>query len=122
MDSESEEWRTAYWDKFRETFNMKSPEWAHESEYRIVLYSMLDPQKEKYQRTLKYRFSDLVGIAFGVKTSAVDHLRVMQIVREKCAVEGRTDFKFFQADYSHVAKKIVLSPKLSAARAVTGIV
>jgi hypothetical protein len=83
---------------------------VHEREYRLILTSNLERFDDKPSRKLKYRFSDLVGIVFGMKTTAEDKIRIMKIIAKKCRAEGRTDFEFYQARYSRQAQKIVLVP------------
>ncbi|MDR3517660.1 MAG: DUF2971 domain-containing protein [Azospirillaceae bacterium] len=98
-----DEWRTGYWKDYHAGRVTKTRDWAHESEYRLVLGSSISQP-----RTLKYRFKDLAGICFGIKTSTEDKLRVMRIIEQKCLAERRTDFEFYQARFSHRTKKIEL--------------
>ena len=49
---------------------------------------------------LTYNFNSLKGIIFGIKTSKEDKREIIEIIQRKCAENNRTDFKFFQADYS----------------------
>jgi hypothetical protein len=70
-------------------------DWKHEKEHRLVLSAGLDET-----RSLKYQFKNLSGVCFGIKTPAADKVRVMRIIEQKCQVEGRTDFEFYQARYS----------------------
>jgi hypothetical protein len=105
-----EEWRRQYWNTFRIGATSKTSEWSHEREYRLVLTSNLQRFDDKPSRKLKYRFSDLAGIGFGMKTTVEDKIRIMKIVAQQCRSEGRTHFDFYQARYSRPAKKIELVP------------
>jgi Protein of unknown function (DUF2971) len=105
-----EEWRRQYWNTFRIGATSKTSEWSHEREYRIILTSNLQRFDDKPSRKLKYRFSDLAGIGFGMKTPAEDKIRIMKIVEQQCRSEGRTHFEFYQARYSRQAQKIELIP------------
>lgn len=105
-----EGWRRDYWNTFRIGATLKTSEWAYEREYRIILSSNLQELSDKHTRKLKYRFSDLAGISFGIKTSVEDKIRIMTLVEEKCRAEGRTDFEFYQAHYSRQTRKIELVP------------
>jgi hypothetical protein len=96
-----DEWRTGYWKDYHAGRAIKTRDWAHESEHRLVLGSSI-----AQLRTLKYRFKDLAGICFGIKTTAEDKLRVMRLIEQKCLAERRTDFEFYQARFSHRTKKI----------------
>jgi len=107
---EDQNWRTDYWRKFSESFSIKTPEWSHEQEYRLILYSQLQQFDEVPSRRLKYRFADLAGVIFGIKTTTADKIRIMRIVEQKCRAESRTDFEFHQAHYSHRSRKIELAP------------
>lgn len=110
MLREDEAWRQDYWRKFATSFSTKSEEWAHEREFRLVLHSSLQRFDDKESRKLRYRFSDLAGIVFGMKTTSEDKLRIMRIIEQKCAAEGRKDFEFYQARFSAHTKKIELAP------------
>lgn len=105
-----EEWRRQHWDTFRIGATSKTSEWSHEREYRLILSSNLQRFDDKPSRKLKYRFSDLSGIGFGMKTTAEDKIRIIKIVEQKCRSEGRADFEFYQARYSRKAQKIELVP------------
>jgi hypothetical protein len=105
-----EEWRRQYWNTFRMGTTSKTSEWSHEREYRLILTSNMERFEDKPSRKLKYRFSDLAGIAFGMKTAAEDKIRIMKIIEQKCRAERRTDFEFYQARYSRQAQKVVLVP------------
>lgn len=110
MLREDEAWRQEYWRKFSIIFSTKSEEWAHEKEVRLVLHSIFQSFEDKESRKLRYRFSDLAGIAFGIKTTEDDKLRIMRIIEKKCAAEGRKNFDFYQAHFSTRTKKIEFSP------------
>jgi hypothetical protein len=105
-----ETWRKEYWRKFAASFSTKSPEWGHEKEHRLILYSNLQRFGDLESRKLKYRFADLAGIAFGIKTTTEDKLRIMRIIERKCVAEDRQDFEFYQAHYSNRTKRIELAP------------
>jgi hypothetical protein len=105
-----EEWRRHYWNTFHISATSKTSEWSHEREYRLILTSNLQRFDDKSSRKLKYRFSDLAGIAFGMKMPAEDKIRVMKIIAQKCRSEGRPEFEFYQARYSRQAQKVELAP------------
>ena len=102
----SEQWRKQYWDIFHKTVTTKLVDWSHEGEYRITLQSGLADLSEDASRKLKYRFEDLQGIVFGLKTSTQDKMAIARIVLEKCKQSGRTDFEFHQAYYSRRSGKV----------------
>ncbi|CAM2178472.1 DUF2971 domain-containing protein [Burkholderia orbicola] len=108
MLREDETWRQEYWRKFATSFSTKSDEWAHEKESRLVLHSNLQRFDDKESRTLRYRFSDLAGIVFGMKMADEDKLNIMRIIEKKCVAESRKDFEFYQARFSDRTKKIEL--------------
>ena len=103
-----DDWRQKYWDKFSTNYKIKLPEWQHEQEYRLVLPSGMCDFTKKESRKLKYQFSDLSGIIFGIRTSDEDKIRIIKIIKDKCSKEKRDDFEFFQTYYSTRTKKIEL--------------
>ncbi len=102
-------WRSGYWQTFGESALYKTPEWAHEEEYRIVVHSGFD-MSTKDKRKLKYRFQDVAGIVFGAQTDIEDKLKIMRIIDAKCATEKRSDFKFFEIRYLHTESRFQLFP------------
>ena len=53
---------------------------------------------------LKYKFSNLKGIIFGIKTEDEDKRKIFEIVKSKGRTEN--DFEFFQAFYNPKTGKI----------------
>ncbi len=102
-------WRNGYWQTFGESALYKTPEWAHEEEYRIVAHSGFD-MSTKDKRKLKYRFEDLAGIVFGTRTDVEDKLKIMRIIDAKCAKAKRSDFRFFEIRYLHTESRFQLFP------------
>ncbi|MGO8711480.1 MAG: DUF2971 domain-containing protein [Rhizomicrobium sp.] len=96
-----DEWRTGYWKDYHAGRVTKTRDWKHESEHRLIL-------QDSYNQphALKYRFKDLAGICFGIKTTPEDKLRIMRIIEQKCLAERRTDFEFYQARFSYRTKNI----------------
>jgi hypothetical protein len=84
----------------------KLKDWQHEREYRITLQSWLADLSIPSERTLRYRFEDLQGIVFGMKTTAEDKAAIARIVQAKCKDTNRTDFEFHQAYYSRVSGRV----------------
>jgi hypothetical protein len=111
MSGESEEaWRKAYWDRYYGCVTRKTPHWAHERELRLTLQSSLEPYATDESRSLNYRFKDLAGIVFGVRTSDTDKVRIIKLIERKCRDAGRATFDFRQAVYSHVGHDIETVP------------
>ena len=92
-------WHKSYWNTAFERVTWKHPDWEHEDEQRLVATSVLadDPAPE----ALKYDFSQLEGIVFGMRMSNEDKLRISRLIERKCRDQGRSDFRFFQAHYSN---------------------
>ncbi|WP_179415957.1 hypothetical protein HDF19_06655 [Mucilaginibacter sp. E4BP6] len=103
---QTETWRKAYWANFEQSLAIKTKEWEYEQEYRLTISGHFTDYKERDSRKLQYRFEDLKGLIFGIKTASLDKLRIMRIINEKCKSTGRTDFKFCQAYYSRATKQI----------------
>lgn len=94
-----DEWRGRYWKHFTEAIVTKSRDWRHEKEYRLILTSIFDDFAQKNNRIVKYNFSELEGVIFGIKTTVQDKLRIIDIIQRKCVAENRENFKFYQAVY-----------------------
>jgi hypothetical protein len=107
---DTDAWRQKYWEAFESGAICKTSEWAHEQEYRLLLWSSLNDLKDKPSRKLQYKFSDLSGIIFGAKTATDDKLKIMKIVEEKCRAEKRTDFELYQAQYSRADRGFLIAP------------
>ena len=107
---DTEAWRDKYWETFQSGAICKTSEWAHEQEYRLLLWSSLDSFKDEASRKLNYKFADLSGIVFGARTTTEDKLKIMKTIEEKCRVEKRTDFEFHQVQYSRRDRKFQIAP------------
>jgi hypothetical protein len=114
------QWREKYWAEFLATQTTKLEDWAYEEEYRLVLQSLIMDYSNPLTRKLKYRFSDLKGVIFGIETPEEDKLAIIQVIKEKCDKENRKEFEFYQAYYATNAAKIEALPldliKMSGAR------
>ncbi len=93
-------WRDRYWDRLYHAITRKLSDWSHEQEYRLVLDDYFLNFRDPATRTLRYKFADLEGLIFGIKTPVKAKLDICRIIEEKCRAEGRKDFKFYQAFYS----------------------
>lgn len=79
-------------DNILKNFIIKTEDWKHEQEYRIL---HIDPKERK----LQYNFHDLYGIIFGIGTPFDAKQKIVNIILEKCKENGRNikDFHFYQA-------------------------
>jgi hypothetical protein len=107
--SESERWRKRYWEQSTTAITTKLTDWEHEKEFRLTLDGSIMDFTDPSSRKLKYRFEDLQGIIFGIKTPTADKLKIMHIVEEKCRKEGRKEFEFHQAFYSRLKGKMEIA-------------
>jgi hypothetical protein len=103
------EWRQAYWADIERIQSIKTKDWEFENEYRLILPDGVGLFDQKANRKPKYKFEDLEGVVFGSRTPIEDKLGIMKIIEGKCRSTGRTDFKFYQADYSPSLGKMLLS-------------
>jgi hypothetical protein len=94
------DWRDKYWSNFYRDITVKSEDWNYENEYRLILSSSMTDFSAEKDRTLKYDFSSLEGLVFGIKTKMEDKLKIIKIIENKCKETDRKDFKFYQAYYS----------------------
>lgn len=76
---------------------IKTTEWEYEQEYRLIL-DIIFPFK-KAQIT-QYDFNNLYGIIFGIRTPLKERMKIINIVKDKCKKENRTNFNFYQAYYN----------------------
>ncbi|WP_228892415.1 DUF2971 domain-containing protein [Pseudoduganella aquatica] len=107
-EEERKKWRDEYWKQFLVSATTKTETWKPEQEQRLVYHSMsadLTPE----DRTLSYDFSSLEAIIFGVRVAAADKLKVMRVIAEKCRDHNRSDFNFFQAQFTTNQNEIKLS-------------
>lgn len=102
-------WRDQYWKTFTASALCKTPEWSHEQEYRMLVHSGFD-MREEDKRKLTYRFEDLAGIIFGLRTDKEDKLKIMRVVDKLCAETHRSDFEFFEVAYDATESGFFQSP------------
>ena len=76
----------------------------------MTLQSYLLDLSDRATRKLKYRFEDLQGIIFGIKTTTQDKAALIRILQQKCKATGRKDFELLQAYYARRTGKIVATP------------
>ena len=103
---ETDEWRKGYWDGYYAAITTKLKDWEHEREYRATLQSYVLDLSERPVRKLQYRFEDLQGIIFGIKTTPLDKAALVRIIQEKCRAAGRKDFELHQAYYARRTGRI----------------
>ena len=101
---ESEKWREEHWKKYQKNKLIKTKDWAYENEYRIVLNGLMD-YETKY-RKLKYDFSCLKGLIFGINTPFEKKYEIIEIIKEKCKSNNINNFEFYQAYYCDNQKDI----------------
>ena len=101
LDGDTDSWREIYWKNFYRDITIKTKDWKYEQESRLILTSIIDNLDDERKRTLTYEFNSLKGIIFGINTSDTDKLKIIEIILRKCREHNRTDFKFYQAYYSH---------------------
>lgn len=98
---EEDEWRNAYWNIFSEIFTFKTKEWKHENEYRLVLNDGMRDYSRLEYRKLRYKFSSLDGIIFGINTDIDLKREIIKIIERKCKTNNRNNFSFYQAYFCH---------------------
>ena len=93
-------WRKQYWGSFYRDITSKTKDWKYEQEWRLILDDRSGGFDEEKGCKLTYDFNSLKGIIFGIGASDEDISRVVKIIQKKCKKHERTDFKFYQAEYS----------------------
>ena len=71
-----DEWREKYWAGCLASQTTKLEDWAYEQEYRLILQQLMTDYSDPRARKLKYKFSDLKGIVFGIETPEQDKLEI----------------------------------------------
>jgi hypothetical protein len=107
FSEENDVWRSAYWAGFEHSTTVKVADWHHEREFRLIQMSSMFSLSKPELRKLKYDFSSLKGIIFGINTSMNDKCKLIARVQKLCKLHKREDFNFYQARYDHTSKKIV---------------
>ena len=103
-------WRDRYLTAFGKLMRTKLTAWESEAEYRLALSSPLGTFDDPTLRKLTYRFPDLEGIVFGIRTSLDDKRKIIEIVDKKCREAGRMLFDFGQATYNSRTGVIEIRP------------
>lgn len=103
--SDEHHYRDKHWKRFDLALTTKLNQWNAEQEYRIVLKSQVNLTETK-DRLLKYRFRNLDGLIFGIKTPLASKLKAIGIIKKHCLDAERTNFNFYQAFYDPEKKSI----------------
>ena len=109
MLREDEEWKRSYWARHDHTVATKLPHWAHEQAHRLVLgadFGGNDVADRKY----RYRFCDLTGLTFGIKTINADKIAMLLILAKKVQDEGHPGLTISQASFSQGSGRIEILP------------
>lgn len=82
-------------------FIIKTEDWKHEQEYRILLTN-------QEERKLQYNFHDLYGIIFGIGTPYEAKQKIVKIILDKCKENkiNTNDFHFYQAYFNPETNQI----------------
>jgi hypothetical protein len=98
------------WDIAQRCATTKLADWHHEREYRLLRIDNLGLVEGN--RTLKYPFSSLSGIVFGMATPIEKRLEIVEIIERKRKAENRDTFALFQAGYSPHSGRLFVAPTL----------
>lgn len=74
----------------RDAYLQKSCDWKYEEEERLLI-----PDYGKEHAKIRYNFSALNSITFGMNTSYEDRYKVIDIIRRKCKENRRNNFEFY---------------------------
>jgi hypothetical protein len=106
--TQEEDWRKQYWTAYEPSYLKKLPVWSHERENRILLNSVLDTFDDPKNRLLEYKFEDLEGVIFGMKTPVEAKTKIIEIIEKKCKEQGRDTFDFYEIAYSESKNELYL--------------
>lgn len=93
----------AYRKMYEQSVTTKTSHWENEAERRIVLLGFPFTKEE---RVVRYNFSDLKGLVFGINTRDDVKVRIIRKIAHHCKQHRRSDFKFYQARYGEGFKSI----------------
>lgn len=88
-----------YWDNFYRDITIKTKDWGYEGEHRLMINDFFHDLSTPDSRTLKYDFSSLKGIIFGINTGYEKIEKTLEIIKEKCKQNSIEEFKIYQAYY-----------------------
>lgn len=103
-------WHNNHHENFIKNITRKSEDWRYENEHRLILDEFCYDYSNPKDRTLRYEFSSLHGLIFGINTPEKDKIKIIKIIYKKCIEHKRTDFKFYQAYFCHQSQKIEHMP------------
>ena len=101
-------WRQEHWEYCYQSATTKLSDWEHEEELRLVFSDSLGLFKQN--RKVTYDFSSLAGMVFGLRTAEHDKLAILEIIERKCMESNRSDFQFFETQYSPSTSKLIVVP------------
>jgi len=92
-----EDWREWYWKDFAQIGFIKTPDWAHEKEYRLQIDDSFYDYGSQ-DRLISYNPESFIGVVFGMKTSDIDKIRIISAIKDS----GRDlkDFHLYQIGYN----------------------
>lgn len=96
---DEESWRAQYWKALKSIATFKHTDWRHEREHRLIVTPMVSEMPTVEDRLFEFKFDNLNGVVFGIKTPLDIKVKIVQLVRDKCAATSRRDFNFYQAYY-----------------------
>ncbi len=100
-------WRANYHKEALEQICEKTKNWDYEAEHRIILREMFPGDFDnKSDRILKFKFSDLDSITFGMNTSDDNRKKIINIIKIHCKNDEREKFDFYETYYSYSTNKI----------------
>lgn len=102
--SNEDVWRSQYWGNFEYPYLLKTPDWSHEKEYRIMHSNSLNDSIDHKDRLLEYKFEDLESIIFGMKTPVEARTKIIEIINKKCDENNRESFDFYEMEFSTIKK------------------
>lgn len=98
--SNKDEWQNHIEYNHNKIFTSKLKDWKHEQEYRLLMmisYNKDNVTIDRNIRKVKYNFSDLDGIIFGINTSKDDKIKILSVLNKKYIKEKHMDLKIYQA-------------------------
>jgi hypothetical protein len=89
-----------YWDRYTEKVSYKLVDWSYEREFRAVMNSFPGDSLGPEDRLVRYRFEQLAGIVFGIRTPVETQIEILRVIDEKLQGHDDREFRFWKACFS----------------------
>ena len=82
---------------FHKSLTTKMKAWSYEEEVRLVFVDKSDFMLNSGSQKLRYRFENLTGIVFGLRTPQRQKLELAEVIGRMCRRNDRGSFDFYES-------------------------